>query len=60
MGELVHMSPGEVRWVRLALATPISKMPDPGRASDMDQLFRLLFLSFTGSPFRSARFLEAP
>ena len=57
--ESVRLSPGEIAWIRLALAKPVSKMPDPGSAPGIDRLVRLLFLNFTGSPFRTARFLEA-
>ena len=56
---LKHITAEEARWIRHALAKPVLRVPDPGDVPGLDRMIRLLFLQFTGSPFRTARFLEA-
>jgi len=57
--EAVRLSEGERRWLRLALKSPIARLSEPGAVPGIDRLVRLLFVEFTGRPFRTARFLEA-
>jgi DNA repair protein RecO (recombination protein O) len=54
-----RVSAAERRWLRAALKTPIARLSDPGSVPGIDKVVRLLFLEFTGKPFRTARFLEA-
>ena len=57
--EAARLSKGEIGWIREALRKPVLKVPEPETSAGIDRLTRLMFLGFTGRPFRTARFLEA-
>ena len=57
--EAARLSEADVHWLRLALGRTITRMPEPEGSAGIDRLIRALFVQFTGSAFRTARFLEA-
>jgi DNA repair protein RecO (recombination protein O) len=58
-GTLVRLGAAEARWVRSALTSPVTRVAEPGAVPGFDRMVQLLFVQFTGGPFRTARFLEA-
>ena len=56
--EAARLSKGEIGWIREALRKPVLNVPELETSAGIDRLTRLMFLGFTGRPFRTARFLE--